>query len=157
MVGNYSDSLADTNAGRCFQERLRCSVSRDKNWGPVVKEKKGVSYKSFRSFSNKICTSNLQQNDEYTIYIYNTIYTIYIYTSRQPNCLELPLKDGRGNESRTSQSFEGDLGLSSQTSDDAEYCGVPPRLPESSGRLGVEKSEGFHRVETVSANIPENL
>ena len=132
-------------------------MSRDKNWGPVVKEEKGVSYKSFRSFSNKICTSNLQQNDEYTIYIYNTIYTIYIYTSRQPNCLELPLKDGRGNESRTSQSFEGDLGLSSQTSDDAEYCGVPPRLPESSGRLGVEKSKGFHRVETVSANIPENL
>ena len=53
-------------------------MSRDKNWGPVVKEKKGVSYKSFRSFSNKICTSNLQQNDEYTIYIYNTIYTIFI-------------------------------------------------------------------------------
>ena len=90
-------------------------------------------------------------------YIYIIQYIQYIYTSRQPNCLELPLKDGRGNESRTSQSFEGDLGLSSQTSDDAEYCGVPPRLPESSGRLGVEKSKGFHRVKTVSANIPENL
>ena len=77
MVGNYSESLSDTNAGRCFQERLRCSVSRDKNWGTVVKEEKGVSYKSFRSFSNKICTSNLQQNDEYTIYIIQYIQYIY--------------------------------------------------------------------------------
>ena len=54
-------------------------MSRDKNWGPVVKEEKGVSYKSFRSFSNKICTSNLQQNDEYTIYIYIIQYIQYIY------------------------------------------------------------------------------
>ena len=37
-----------------------CGVSRDKNWVPVVKEGTRVSYKSFRTFSNKTCTSNLQ-------------------------------------------------------------------------------------------------
>ena len=52
-------SLKDTNADRYFQERLGCSVSRNKNWESVVKEGTGVSYKSFRTFSNKICTSNL--------------------------------------------------------------------------------------------------
>ena len=114
-----------------------------KGWGAECQ----LSYKSFRTFSNKICTSNLQQNDEFQI---------SAYSSRQPNCLELPLKDGRDKESGTSQSFEGDLGLSSQTSDH-DYCGVPPRLPKSSGRLGIEKSKGVHRVEIVFASIPENL
>ena len=70
-------------------------MSRDKNWEPVVKEGTGVSY--------KICTCNLQQNDEFQI---------STYPSRQPNCLELPLKGGRDKESGTSQSFKGDLGLS---------------------------------------------
>ena len=129
------------------KKKLKSSVSRDMNWGPVVKEGTGVSYKSFRTFNNKICTSNLQQNDEFQISIYPT---------RQPNCFELPLKDGRDKEPGTYQSFEGDLGLSSQTSDH-DYCGVPPRLPKSSGRLGVEKSKGFHRVEIMSTSIPENL
>ena len=32
-LGHYSVSLTDTNTDRCFQERLGCSVSRDKNWG----------------------------------------------------------------------------------------------------------------------------
>ena len=59
-----------------------------------------------------MCTSNLQQNGEFQI---------STYPSRQPNCLELPLKDGRNKESGTYQSFEGDLGLSSQTSDH-DYC-----------------------------------
>ena len=36
--GHYSHSLTVTNADRCFQERLGCSVSRDENCGPVVKE-----------------------------------------------------------------------------------------------------------------------
>ena len=90
------------------KKKLRSSVSRDMNWGPVVKEGTGVSYKSFRTFNNKICTSNLQQNDEFQISIYPT---------RQPNCFQLPLKDGRDKEPGTSQSFEGDLGLSSQISD----------------------------------------
>ena len=80
--GHYSASLTDTNADRCFQERLGCSVSRDKNWGSVVKERTGVSFKSFRTFSNKICASNLQQNDEFHI---------STYPSRQPNCLDLSL------------------------------------------------------------------
>ena len=40
-------------------------VSMDKNWGPVIKEGTGVSYKSSTTFSNKICTSNFQQNDEF--------------------------------------------------------------------------------------------
>ena len=145
--GHYSVSLTDTNKDRYFQERLGCCVSRHKNWGPMVKERTGVSYKSFRTFSNKICTSNLQQNDEFQI---------STYPSRQPNCLELPLKDGREKEPGTSQSFEGDLRLSSQTSDH-DYCGVPPRLSKSSGRMGVEKSKGFHKVEIMSTSIPENL
>ena len=146
-LDHYSASLTDTNADRCFQERLVCNVSRDKNWGSVVREGTGVSYKSFRTFINKICTSNLQRNDEFQI---------SVYPSRQSNCLGLPLKDGRDKEPGTSQSFEGDLGLSSQTSDH-NYCGVPPRLPKSSGRLGVKKSKGFRRVEIMSASIPENL
>ena len=75
-------------------------MSRDKNWGPVVKEGTGVSYKSFRTFSNKIYPSNLQQNDEFQI---------SRYPSRQPNCLELPFKDGRDKGSGTSQSFKRDL------------------------------------------------
>ena len=127
--------------------RLGCSVSRDKKWRPVVKEGTGVSYKSFRTFSYEICAFNLQQNDEFQI---------STYPSRQPNYLELPLKDGRDKEPGTSQKFEGDLGLSSQTSDH-DYCRVPPRLPKSSGRLKVQKSKGFHRVEIMSASIPENL
>ena len=122
-------------------------MSRDKNWETVVKEGTGVSYKSFRTFSNIICFSNLQQNDEFQI---------STYPSRQPNSIESPLKDGRGKESGTSQSFEGDLGLSPQTSDH-DYCGVSPSLPESSGRLEVEKSKRFHRVEIMSASIPENM
>ena len=40
---------------------------------------------------------------------------------------------------------------------DHDYCGVPLRLPESPGRLGVEKSKGFDIVEIMSATIPENL
>ena len=70
--GHYSltASLTDTNADRCFQERLGCSVPRNKNWGPVVKEGTRISYKSFTTFSNKICTSNLQQNDEFQISTY---------------------------------------------------------------------------------------
>ena len=111
-------------------------MSRDKNSGLVAKEGTGVSYKSFKTFSNKICVSNLRQNDEFQISRYPT---------RQPNCLELPLKDGRDKGSGISESFQGDLELSSQTSDH-DYCGVPPRLPELSGRLGVEKSKGFHRI-----------
>ena len=71
---------------------------------------------------------------------------ISAYPSRQPNCFELPLRDRKDKE----------LWLSSQTSY-LDYCGWPPRLPESSGRLGVEKSEGFYRMEMMSANIPENL
>ena len=145
--GHYSPSLTDTNADRCFQERLGCSVSRDKNWGPVVKERTGVSFKSFRTFSNEICTSNLQQNDEFQI---------STYPSRQPNCPELPLTDGRDKESETSQSFEGDLGLSFQTSDH-DYCGAPHRLPEPSSRLGVEKPKECHRMELMPASIPENV
>ena len=113
----------------------------------MVKERTGVSYKSFRTSSNKICISNLQQNDEFQI---------STYPSRQPNCLELPLNDGREKEPGTSQSFEGDLRLSSQTSDH-DYCGVPPRLSKSSGRMGVEKSKGLHKVEIMSASIPEDL
>ena len=52
----------------------------------MVKEGTGVAYKSFRTFSNKISTSDLQQNDEFQI---------STYPSKQPNCFELPLKDGR--------------------------------------------------------------
>ena len=66
-------------------------------------------------------------------------FQISTYLGTQPNCLELPLKDERDKEWGTFQSFEGDLGLSSQTSDH-DYCGVPPRLPETSGRLGIERS-----------------
>ena len=40
-------------------------VSKDKNWGPVIKEGTGVLYKSSTTFSNKIFTSNFQQNDEF--------------------------------------------------------------------------------------------
>ena len=115
--------------------------------GPMVKEGTGASYKSFRTFSNKIFTSNLQQNDELQI---------STYPSRQPNCFELPLKDGRVKEPGACQSFEEDLGLPSQTSDH-DYCRVPPRLPKPSGSLGVEKSKGFHRVEIMSTSIPENV
>ena len=125
--GHDSASPTDTNADRYLQERLRCSVSRNKNWGSVVKEGTEVPYKSFRMFINKICTSNLQQT-----------------------------KDGRDKDSETSQSFEGDLGLSSQTSDH-DYCRVLPRLPKSLCILGVEKSKEFYRVEIMSASIPENL
>ena len=103
----------------------------------MVKEGTGVAYKSFRTFSNKISTSDLQQNDEFQI---------STYPSKQPNCFELPLKDGRDKESETSQTFEGDLALSSQTSDH----GVPPRFPKLSGKLGVDKCKGFHRVRNYS-------
>ena len=122
-------------------------LARDKSWKLVVKEGTEVSYKSFRTFSNKICTSNLQQNDEFQI---------STYSSRQPNCLELPLKDGRDKQSGTYQSFGGDLRLSSHKSDH-DYYGVPPKLPEPLGRLGVKKSKGFHRMEIMSASIPESL
>ena len=66
----YSVSLTDTNADRCFQERLGCSESRDKNWGLVVKEGTGVSHKSFRTFSNEVCTSDPWQKDEFQISTY---------------------------------------------------------------------------------------
>ena len=117
--GHYSVPIIDANADRWFQGRLGCSVSRDKNWGALVKEGTGVSYKSLRTFSNKICTSNLQQNDEFQI---------ITYPSRQPNCFELPIKNGKDKDSGTSQSFEGDLGVSSQTSDH-DCCKVLPSLP----------------------------
>ena len=81
----------------------------------MVKEGAGVSNKSFRAFSNKIFTSNLQQNREFQI---------SRYPSRQPNCLELQLIDGRDKELGTSQRLEEDLELSFQTSDH-HYCGVP--------------------------------
>ena len=48
------------------------------------------------------------------------------------------------------------MGLSSQTSDH-DYCGVLPRLPEPSGRPGIEKSKDLHRPKIMSASIPENL
>ena len=51
--GHYSVFLTGTNADRCFQERLGCSVSREKNWGLVVKEGTGVSYKSFKLLAIK--------------------------------------------------------------------------------------------------------
>ena len=97
-------------------------MSRDRNCGPAAKKEAGVSYKSPRTFENKLCTCNLQQNDEFQI---------STYPSRQPNCLELPLKDGREKESGTFKSFKGDSELTSQTSDH-DYYGVPSRLPESS-------------------------
>ena len=97
-------------------------MSRDRNCGPAAKKEAGVSYKSPRTFENKLCTCNLQQNDEFQI---------STYRSRQPNCLELPLKDGREKESGTFKSFKGDSELTSQTSDH-DYYGVPSRLPESS-------------------------
>ena len=62
----------------------------------------------------------------------------------------------RHKDSETSQSFEGDLGLSSQTSGH-DYCRVLPTLPKSTCILGVEKSKETHRVEIMSTNIPENL
>ena len=95
--------------------KVGCSVSRNINWGLVVKEGTGVAYKSFQTFSEKTCTSDLQQNDEFQI---------STYPSKQRNCFELPLKDGRDKESGTSQTFQGDLALSSQTSDH-DYYGVP--------------------------------
>ena len=49
--------------------------------GLVVKEGTGVSHKSFRTFSNDICTSDPQQKDEFQI---------RTYPNRQPNSLELP-------------------------------------------------------------------
>ena len=52
--GHYSASLTNANADRYFQERLGCNVSRCKNWGPEDQEGTGESYKSFRTFSNKI-------------------------------------------------------------------------------------------------------
>lgn len=67
---NFSASLTDTNADRYLQERLGYSVSRNKNWGPVVKEGTEVPYKSFRMFINKICTSNLRQINEFLISTY---------------------------------------------------------------------------------------
>ena len=38
-----------------------------------------------------------------------------VHPSRQPNCLELPLKDGREKESGTFKNFKGDSELTSQT------------------------------------------
>ena len=81
-------------------------MSRDRNWGPVVKKEAGVSYKSPRTFEKKLCTCNLQENDEFQI---------STYPGRQPNCLELPLKDGREKESGTFKNFKGDSELTSQT------------------------------------------
>ena len=37
------------------------------------------------------------------------------------------------------------------------YCRVPPRLPESSGMLEVDRSKGCHGMEIMSASIPENF
>ena len=117
----------------------------------MVKEGTGVAYKSFRTFSNKISTSDLQQNDEFQI---------STYPSKQPNCFELPLKDGRDKESGTSQTFEGDLALSSQTSGH-DYCGVPffsirEYLP---GFLNYQANwESTNAKDsTESAIIPENM
>ena len=46
---------------------MQTDVSK-KGWGAVCQ----LSYKSFRTFSNKICTSNLQQNDEFQISAYSS-------------------------------------------------------------------------------------
>ena len=121
-----------------------------KGWGAMCQGIRNGSLRSKKEQENHI---NLLELLAIKSALLTFKFQISTYLGKQLNCLELPLKDESDKESGTFQSFEGDLGLSSQTSDH-DYCGVPLRLPEPSGRLGIEKSKG---LQIMSASIPENL
>ena len=76
-----------------------CSVAKDKDRRPVVKEGIGILYKSFGAISHKICNSNLQQNDEFQV---------STYSHRQSRYLKLPLEN-RGTKIQEPQTVSKEI------------------------------------------------
>ena len=95
-----STSLSENSANRCMQERVRRSVSRDKNRRFVVKEGTGIPYPYFGTSVSKACTFNLQQNDEIQV---------GAYSSREFGSLESSFGNGGNKESQTSGYFKQDI------------------------------------------------
>ena len=92
-----STSLSDN---RCMQERVGCSVLKDKNKRSVVKKGIGIPYQYFGTSVHKTFTFNLQQNDEIQV---------GAYPSRQFVDSELPFENGGNKVSQTSGYFKRDI------------------------------------------------
>ena len=105
-------------------------MPRNENKGPVVKEVTRTSYQLSRSSSHKAGTIDFQQNDEGS------------HSTRQINSPELPFENEGNKEPSTSNIFEGDMGVPFDASDH-DYCRVPPRSTESSGKPGIKEAEKF--------------
>ena len=140
-------ALPDTSANRCIQERVERSVPKDENRESVIKEETRMSYQFYGTSSHKAGIIDLQQNDEVQV---------SAYSSRQFNGPELPFENGGNKESVTPNIFKRDMGVPFQTSGD-DYCRVPRRSTESSGRLGIKKLERFLGVKIISTNFQKSL
>ena len=88
LLDLVSQSSADTN--RCIQKGMGCSMSKDINRGPMIKEETVLTRKCVGTESSKIITFHLQQTK---------IFESSSFSNRQHHCTTLPCENGgKGNQ-----------------------------------------------------------
>ena len=130
------------NSERQTTENRNTTVN-NPNGGNLVISGKDKTYQYTRAHCSKTCNTDLYQRQ---------IRNSNPLTNRQYDSSVLLGKNGGNSQSRTATSSQGNMGLSvSQWN--SSYSRVLTKQSEYSGRLAIQKSQGFKRLEIEPQNI----
>ena len=131
------------NPNGCFQNRLEGSLSGNHQGGNLVISGKDKTYQYTGAHCSETCNIDLYQRQ---------IGNSNPLTNRQYDSSVLLGKNGGNSQSRTATSSQGNMGLSvSQWN--SSYSRVLAKQSGYSGRLAIQKSQRFERLEIESQNI----
>ena len=131
------------NPNGCFQNRLEGSLSGNHHGGNLVISGKDKTYQYTGAHCSETCNIDLYQKQ---------IGNSNPLTNRQYDSSVLLGKNGGNSQSRTATSSQGNMGLSvSQWN--SSYSRVLTKQSEYSGRLAIQKSQGFKQLEIEPQNI----
>ena len=131
------------NPNGCFQNRLEGSLSGNHHGGNLVISGKDKTYQYTGAHCSETCNIDLYQRQ---------IGNSNPLTNRQYDSSVLLGKNGGNSQSRTATSSQGNMGLSvSQWN--SSYSRVLTKQSEYSGRLAIQKSQRFKRLEIEPQNI----
>ena len=131
------------NPNGCFQNRLGGSLSGKHYRGNLVISGKVKTYQYTGAHCSETCNIDLYQRQ---------IGNSNPLTNRQYDSSVLLGKNGGNSQPRTATSSQGNMGLSvSQWN--SSYSRVFTNQSEYSGRLTIQKSQGFKRLEIEPQNI----
>ena len=131
------------NPNGCFQNRLEGSLSGNHHGGNLVISGKDKTYQYTGAHCSETCNIDLYQRQ---------IRNSNPLTNRQYDSSVLLGKNGGNSQSRTATSSQGNMGLSvSQWN--SSYSRVLTKQSEYSGRLAIQKSQGFKQLEIEPQNI----